>query len=140
MQSDMFHELRVSDYTYEKDPIFAAQNLTDSEFTMYEQVAMALNRDIPRPDLVVYLQASVPTLLNRIKGRGRPMEKTIEGSYLQSLMDRYDQFFWNYPYAPVLIINTDNIDFVHNESHLQLVLNAIAECPRQTTYFVPEGK
>lgn len=140
MQSDMFHELLVSDYTYDKDPIFAAQNLTDSEFTMYEQVAMALNKDIPRPDLVVYLQASVPTLLNRIKGRGRAMERTIEGSYLQSLMDRYDQHFWNYPYAPVLIINTDNIDFVHNESHLQLVLNAIAQCPRQTTYFVPEGK
>lgn len=140
MQSDMFHELLVSDYTYDKDHLFAAQNLTDSEFTMYEQVAMALDRDIPRPDLVVYLQASVPTLLNRIKGRGRAMEKTIEGSYLQSLMDRYDHHFWNYPYAPVLIINTDNIDFVHNESHLQLVLNAIAQCPRQTTYFVPEGK
>lgn len=140
LQSDLFHDLLVSDYTYDKDQIFAAQNLVESEYAMYDQVSKALNKGIPRPDLVVYLQASVPTLLKRIHGRGRAMERTIEGSYLQSLMDRYDQHFWNYPYAPVLIINTDNIDFVHNESHLQLVLDAIASCPKQSTYFVPEGK
>lgn len=140
LQSDLFHDLLVSDYTYDKDQIFAAQNLTESEYAMYDQVARALNHDIPRPDLVVYLQASIPTLMKRIHGRGRTMERTIEGSYLKGLMERFDQHFWNYPYAPVLIINTDNIDFVHNEAHLQLVLDAIANCPRQTTYFVPEGK
>lgn len=140
LQSDLFHDLLVSDYTYEKDQIFAAQNLQESEYAMYEQVANTLNKGVPHPDLVVYLQASVPTLLDRIHGRGRAMEKSIEGSYLKALMDRYDHHFWNYPYAPVLIINTDHIDFVHNESHLQLVLDAIASCPKQTTYFVPEGK
>lgn len=140
LQSDLFHDLLVSDYTYEKDQIFAAQNLQESEYAMYEQVANTLNKDVPHPDLVVYLQASVPTLLDRIHGRGRAMEKSIEASYLKALMDRYDHHFWNYPYAPVLIINTDHIDFVHNESHLQLVLDAIASCPKQTTYFVPEGK
>ena len=140
LQSDLFHDLLVSDFTYDKDQIFAAQNLSESEYAMYDQVAKALNHDIPRPDLVVYLQASVPTLLKRIHGRGRAMEKRIEGSYLSGLMDRFDRHFWNYPYAPVLIINTDNIDFVHNENHLQLVLDAIASCPKQTTYFVPEGK
>ena len=140
IQSDLFRDLLISDYTYDKDQIFAAQNLTESEYAMYDQVAKALNHDIPRPDLVVYLQASVPTLLKRIHGRGRAMEKTIEGSYLNGLLERFDNYFWNYPYAPVLIINTDNIDFVHNESHLQLVLDAIAACPKQTTYFVPEGK
>ena len=140
LQSDLFHDLLVSDFTYDKYQIFAAQNLSESEYAMYDQVAKALNHDIPRPDLVVYLQASVPTLLKRIHGRGRAMEKTIEGSYLSGLMDRFDRHFWNYPYAPVLIINTDNIDFVHNENHLQLVLDAIASCPKQTTYFVPEGK
>lgn len=140
LQSDLFHDLLVSDYTFDKDRIFAAQNLSESEYAMYDQVAKALNHDVPRPDLVVYLQASVPTLLKRIHGRGRAMEKTIEGSYLAGLTDRFDRHFWNYPYAPVLIINTDNIDFVHNEAHLQLVLDAIANCPRQLTYFVPEGK
>ena len=139
MQSDLFHDLIVSDYTYDKDAIFAAQNLSDSEFAMYEQISRTLDRDVPRPDLVVYLQASIPTLLNRIKMRGRPMERNIEGNYLKDLQSRFDLHFWHYPYAPVLIINTDHIDFVHNENHLKLVLDAIAACPQQTTYFVPEG-
>ena len=106
---------------------------------MYEQVSKAIEHEIPRPQLVVYLQASIPTLLARIKSRGRPMEKSIEGSYLKGLQARYDLHFWHYPHAPVLIINTDHIDFVHNENHLKLVLDAIESCPRQTTYFVPEG-
>jgi deoxyadenosine/deoxycytidine kinase len=67
------------------------------------------------------------------------MEKAIEGNYLKDLQERYDHLFWHYPSAPVLIINTDNIDFVHNENHLKQILDAIAECPRQTTYFVPDG-
>ena len=141
MQSDLFHDLLVSDYTYDKDQIFAAQNLTnDSEYAMYETVSKALSHDMPKPDLVVYLQASIPTLLERVKKRGRAMEKAIEGNYLKDLQARYDHHFWHYKDAPVLIINTDNIDFVHNENHLQMVLDAIAECPHQTTYFVPEGK
>ena len=139
LQSDLFHDLLVSDYTFDKDRIFASQNLTENELTMYDQVSNALNHDIRKPDYVVYLQASVSTLLKRIRGRGRAMEKTIDGNYLSDLQDRYDHHFWHYTDAPVLIINTDNIDFVHNESHLQMVLNAIASCPSQTTYFVPEG-
>jgi deoxyadenosine/deoxycytidine kinase len=129
----------VSDYTFDKDRIFASQNLTENEMTMYDQVSNALVHDIRKPDYVVYLQASVSTLLQRIRGRGRAMEKSIDGNYLSDLQDRYDHHFWHYTDAPVLIINTDNIDFVHNESHLQIVLNAIASCPSQTTYFVPEG-
>ena len=140
LQSDLFHNLLVCDYTFDKDRIFAAQNLSESELTMYEQVAHALVHEVPKPDMIVYLQASVPTLLNRIKGRGRSMEKSIEGNYLKDLQDRYDHHFWHYADAPVLIINTDNIDFAHNENHLKLVMDAIAACPGQTTYFVPEGK
>jgi len=140
LQSDLFHDLLVSDYTYDKDQIFASQNLSDSEYAMYETIARSLDKDIPKPDLVVYLQASVPVLLERIRSRGRAMEKAIEGNYLKDLQARYDHHFWHYKDAPVLIINTDNIDFVHNENHLQMVLDAIAECPHQTTYFVPEGK
>ena len=140
LQSDLFHDLIVSDYTYDKDQIFASQNLVnDNEYAMYETVAKALSRDMPKPDLVVYLQASIPTLLNRIKSRGREMERTIEGNYLKDLQDRYDHHFWHYEDAPVLIINTDNIDFVNNKIHLQMVLDAIAACPKQTTYFVPEA-
>mgnify|MGYP003295687660 CR=1 FL=1 len=79
LQSDLFHDLLVSDYTFDKDQIFAAQNLeNDSEYAMYEAVSKALSHDMPKPDLVVYLQASVPTLLSRVRSRGRSMEKSIE--------------------------------------------------------------
>lgn len=139
LQSDLFHDLLVSDYTYDKDQIFASQNLSDSEYAMYETIARSLDKDIPKPDLVVYLQASVPILLERIRSRGRAMEKAIEGNYLKDLQERYDHHFWHYTSAPVLIINTDNIDFVHNENHLNLILDAISACPTQTTYFVPQG-
>lgn len=139
VQNDLFHDLIVSDYTFDKDQIFASQNLSDNEYAMYETVSKALDKNIPRPDLVVYLQASVPTLLSRIKSRGRPMERKIEGNYLSDLQDRYDHHFWHYVGAPVLIINTDKVDFVHNEKHLKWILDAIEQCPTQTTYFVPEG-
>ena len=139
LQSDLFHDVLVSDYTYDKDQIFASQNLSDSEYAMYETIARSLDKDIPKPDLVVYLQASVPVLLERIRSRGRSLEKAIEVNYLKDLQERYDHHFWHYTSAPVLIINTDNIDFVHNENHLNLILDAISSCPTQTTYFVPQG-
>ena len=139
VQNDLFRRNVVSDYTFEKDRIFALQNLTDSELAMYETVSDNLSKDLPTPDLVVYLQADVSTLMNRIAMRGRAMEKNIEGSYLRDLLARYDHHFWHYKKAPVLIINTNQIDFVHNEKHLKLVLDAIAAAPTQTTYFAPEG-
>ncbi len=139
VQNDLFHHLVISDYTFEKDRIFAAQNLSESELAMYDSVSNAVSKDLPKPDLVIYLQANVQTLLRRIQMRGRPMERNIEGNYLRDLIERYNHHFWHYTDCPVLIINTDNIDFVHNGNHLKQVLGAVASCPRQTTYFVPEG-
>lgn len=139
VQNDLFRHNVVSDYTFEKDRIFALQNLTDSEMAMYDTVSNSLSTSLPHPDLIIYLQADVPTLLSRISKRGRAMEKSIEGNYLRDLLQRYDHHFWHYTKAPVLIINTNKIDFVNNEKHLQMVLNAIAAAPTQTTYFAPEG-
>ncbi|MDR1760216.1 MAG: deoxynucleoside kinase [Fibrobacter sp.] len=139
VQNDLFRNLVISDYTFDKDRIFAFQNLSESELGMYETVSEALSKNAPVPDLIVYLQASVPTLLKRIQKRGRSMERTIEPRYLRELTERYNHHFFHYRESPVLIINTDHIDFVHNEGHLQQVLNAIESCPSQTTYFVPEG-
>jgi deoxyadenosine/deoxycytidine kinase len=139
VQNDLFWNLVLSDYTFDKDRIFALQNLTDSEMAMYETVSAVLSRDLPKPDFIVYLQASVQTLMHRIQGRNRPMERGIEGNYLRDLLERYNHHFWHYSDCPVLIVNTDNIDFVHNEKHLSQILDAIASCPAQTTYLVPEG-
>ena len=139
VQNDLFRHNGVSDYTFEKDRIFALQNLSESEMSMYDTVSENLSKNLPTPDLIVYLQASVSTLLGRIATRGRTMEKSIDGNYLGSLLNRYDHHFWHYSKAPVLIINTNQIDFVHNEKHLKQVLDAIASAPTQTTYFAPEG-
>ncbi len=139
VQNDLFRHTVVSDYTFEKDRIFALQNLSESELSMYDSVSGILSKGLPTPDLIVYLQASVSTLLERIEERGRSMEKDIDEKYLGELLERYDHHFWHYTKAPVLIINTNKIDFVHNEKHLEMVLNAISAAPSQTTYFAPEG-
>lgn len=139
LQHDLFRNLVISDYTLDKDRIFALQNLSEAELTMYETVANALERNAIKPDYVIYLQASVPTLMQRIKKRDRSMERTIEGNYLRDLVDRYNHHFLHYEDCPVLIINTDHIDFVENEKHRGQLLQAIASCPAQTTYYVPEG-
>ncbi|MCK9181711.1 MAG: deoxynucleoside kinase [Fibrobacteraceae bacterium] len=139
VQNDLFRHLVISDYTFDKDRIFALQNLSESEYAMYDTVSATLSKELPKPDLIVYLQADVQTLLDRIKGRGREMEASIEGNYLRDLLERYNNHLWHYTDCPVLIINMDNIDFVHNQKHLDLVLKAIASSPTQTTYIVPEG-
>lgn len=139
VQNDLFRHCVVSDYTFEKDRIFALQNLSESELSMYDAVSEGFSKKFPTPDLIVYLQADVPTLMERISLRGRPMEKSIDSGYLRDLLERYDHHFWHYDKSPVLIINTNRIDFVHNEKHLKLVLDAIAKAPARTTYFAPEG-
>lgn len=139
LQNDLFRNLIISDYTFDKDRIFALQNLSDDEMYMYDAVLKTLDSNVPRPDYIIYLQANVETLINQIKGRNRPMEKAIEGNYLRDLLERYDHHFWHYSDCPVLIINTDKVDFVRNENHLNQILKVIESWPSQTTYFIPEG-
>ncbi|HHX14987.1 MAG TPA: deoxynucleoside kinase [Fibrobacter sp.] len=139
LQNDLFRNLIISDYTFDKDRIFALQNLSDDEMYMYDAVLKTLDSNVPRPDYIIYLQAGVETLINQIKGRNRPMEKAIEGNYLRDLLERYDHHFWHYSDCPVLIINTDKVDFVRNENHLNQILKVIESWPSQTTYFIPEG-
>lgn len=139
LQNDLFRNLIISDYTFDKDRIFALQNLSDDEMYMYDAVLKTLDNNVPRPDYIIYLQASVETLINQIKGRNRPMERAIDGNYLRDLLERYDHHFWHYSDCPVLIINTDKVDFVNNENHLNQILKVIESWPSQTTYFIPEG-
>lgn len=139
VQGDLFRHLLVSDYTFDKDRLFALQNLDDAEFSLYETVAKALETTLPRPDFIVYLQGSVNTLLRRIKGRNREMERFIGAEYLEDLQEHFDHYFWHYGDCPVLIINTDNIDFVNNEKHFQMIAEKIESWPSCTTYFAPQG-
>ncbi|HSQ40903.1 MAG TPA: deoxynucleoside kinase [Fibrobacteraceae bacterium] len=139
VQEDLFRNLLISDYTVDKDRIFALQNLSENEMHMYDTVAEALMRDLIKPDYVVYLQASVSTLLERIHRRDRAMERSIEGNYLRDLVDRYNHHFFHYEDTPVLIVNTDSIDFVHNEADREDLLKAISACPPGLNYYAPRS-
>lgn len=114
-QGDMFRGRLVSDFLLDKDRLFAQLTLDDDELHLYEQVYDHLVVAAPRPDLVIYLQAPVEVLLERIKKRGIPYERLIESAYLQRLADAYAQFFHHYDGSPLLIVNAADIDWVENE-------------------------
>ncbi|RMG68659.1 MAG: deoxynucleoside kinase [Calditrichaeota bacterium] len=126
MQYDLFTQRVIADYMFYKDRIFATLNLNDKELALYNQVARVLEKRIAKPDLAIYLRASTERLMHNIRKRNRPYEKNIQPDYIEALNRLYDEFFWNYFETPLLIINTDNVDFVHNETHYQQILHEIA--------------
>ena len=136
-QEDMFNPVRVADYLIEKDRLFAELTLDSDELDLYEQVYASLIIDIPRPDLVVYLQAPVEVLLERIKKRGLKHERFIEAAYLQRLCDSYIQFFYQYNNAPLLIVNAADIDFANNDDDYALLYQQISEVKTGRHYFNP---
>jgi deoxyadenosine/deoxycytidine kinase len=136
-QEDMFNPVRVADFLIEKDRLFAELTLDTDELDLYEQVYANLTIDIPRPDLVVYLQAPVEVLLERIQKRGLKHERFIEAAYLQRLCDSYIQFFYQYSSAPLLIVNAADIDFANNEDDYRLLHQQITEVKTGRHYFNP---
>ena len=136
-QEDMFNPVRVADFLIEKDRLFAELTLDADELDLYEQVYASLTIDIPRPDLVVYLQAPVEVLLERIQKRGLKHERFIEAAYLQRLCDSYIQFFYQYNNAPLLIVNAADIDFANNDADYQLLHEQITEVQSGRHYFNP---
>jgi len=136
-QEDLFQTRVISDYIFAKDRIFARLNLDDREFWLYEKVASLLERDVPRPDLVIYLQSSIERLMANIRKRGRPYEKEISEDYIRALVDAYNQFFLSYRDSPLLVVDTRYIDFVHNEQDLKKILNQIRHPFQGTRYYSP---
>ncbi len=136
-QDDLFRPVRVTDFLIEKDHLFARQNLDVDEFRLYEQVYAHLTLDTPRPDLVIYLQAPTPVLLNRIRKRGIAAEQQIEADYLERLNAAYTEFFHYYEQSPLLIVNSADIDLVNNEDDYRQLLEQILSAPQGTHYFNP---
>ncbi|MFQ5583711.1 MAG: deoxynucleoside kinase [Calditrichia bacterium] len=126
-QYDLFHERIIADYMFNKDRIFATLNLNEKEMSLYNMVATVLEKRIVKPDLAIYLHASTDRLMQNIRKRGRKYERKIELEYIDSLNRLYEEYFWNYADSPLLIINTENLDFVHNENHLQQILMEISK-------------
>jgi len=136
-QQDMFSPVRVADYLIEKDRLFAELTLDADELALYDQVYSSLTIDVPSPDLVVYLQAPVEILLDRIQKRGLKHERYIEAAYLQRLCDSYIQFFYQYNNAPLLIVNAADIDFANNDDDYRLLHQRIMEVQSGRHYFNP---
>lgn len=125
-QADLFHRATVSDFMLEKDALFARLNLKDDELKLYEQIYTHLRPQAPAPDLVIYLQAASDTLIERVQRRGTAYERNIPDPYLMGLADAYTRFFHGYAGAPLLIVNSDRLNFVESESDLALLMERIA--------------
>lgn len=138
-QQDMFDPVRVSDYLLDKDRLFARITLDEEEYALYDQVYAKLAMDAPKPDLVVYLQAPVDVLLERIARRGIHYEQLIERSYLERLTDAYARFFLHYEEAPLLIVNAASIDPVNNDTHYEMLLREIQKPRRGRQFLNPAG-
>lgn len=138
-QRDLFTELVLADYTFQKDKIFAYLTLEDSELMIYNRLYDVLIESVPKPDLVVYLQANLETLLKRIKRRGRGYEKAISPAYLQELSDAYAHYFYRYDETPLLVVNTNGIDFVHTPEHFENLVEQIRNAQKGTQYYAPLG-
>jgi len=124
----------ISDYTFEKDRLFAEVNLAGDELEMYFKVHEALAEKITRPDLIVYLRADTDILMQRIAQRDRPYERKMESSYIATLNETYESLFANHPSQKVLVINTNNLDFVRNSEDLVYVDHAIRQTLRLSPF------
>ncbi len=134
-QLDMFRRTTVADFLLDKDPLFARLNLSDAEYVLYEKVYSHLRLEAPVPDLVIYLQAPVETLIERVHRRGVHYERTIGAHYLARLADAYSRYFYRFEAAPLLIVNSERLNFVDDPEHLNLLLARIGTMRGQREFF-----
>jgi len=140
-QEDLFSNFLVCDYIFEKDRVFAYLNLSGEELKLYESIFPLLNRNLRKPDLVVYLQSNIDRLMYNIKTRGRRIERNLTRSYIDELSEAYNYFFFRYTSTPLLIVNSTELDFVNNESDFNELCKQIFREDRAfTEYFKPESR
>jgi deoxyguanosine kinase len=125
-QADLFRRGTVADFMLEKDALFARLNLKDDELALYEQIYKHLKPQAPTPDLVIYLQAAAETLVERVHRRNVAYEKNIPDAYLYGLAETYTRFFYQYTAAPLLIVNSDRLNFVESKDDVELLLERVA--------------
>lgn len=138
---DLFHNYVISDYIFEKDKIFAYLNLQDEELVLYEKIASTIEKAVPVPDLIIYLQSTVERLMFNIKHRNRHAEKPIQEQYIKDLNEGYNYFFFRYKASKVMIVNATDIDFVNNEDDFNNLINEILKNEHSSIeYFNPSAK
>jgi deoxyguanosine kinase len=138
-QRDLFTNLILTDYSFQRSKIFAYLTLDDSELMIFNRMYDLLFEQVPKPDLVIYLQATLDTLLRRIKKRGRAYEKAISPAYLQETSEAYAHYFYRYDETPLLVVNTTEIDFVNTPEHFDQLVEQIRNAQKGTQYYVPLG-
>ena len=138
-QVDMFQKLVVTDYMFVKDRLFASLNLNEKEMSLYDSVAKMMEKNVIRPDLVIFLQADTDTLMDNIARRGREFEKNMSENYIDALNQVYNEYFFRYQDTPLIIINTNNIDFVQNPGDLEEMITYIRQPVSGTKFFNPSS-
>lgn len=137
VQRNLFQQVTLSDYVFDKSKLFAYLTLDDNELLIYDKLYGLLAESVPAPDLVVYLQAPTEVLLRRIRQRGRPEEEALTEEYLAEVNRAYNHFFFHYSQTPLLVVNTSEVDFVHRDEDLEDLLKQIRGMGRGTQYYVP---
>ncbi len=135
IQQDLFHPLLISDYVFAKDRLFAMTNLSDEEFALYNQVVQAIAPELPKPDLVIYLQSTPETALKRVRKRNRRMEQSIGLDYLKKINEAYDNFFFHYQETPLLVVQADRINFADQPETLDMLINRIRHMGKGTEFW-----
>ena len=138
-QGNLFEKGVVIDYILAKDKIFAYINLEDDEISLYESIYKLLVPTVPRPDLVIYLQARPEVLLNRVRKRGVEYERNISLDYLKTLSDAYNEYFFHYNETPLLVVNTSEIDFVESSRDLEHLVREVKSVKRGMHHYIPLG-
>jgi deoxyadenosine/deoxycytidine kinase len=139
LQRQLFVQGTLCDYVFEKSKIFAYLNLEDSELLIYEKLYALLSEVVPKPDLVVYLQAPTEVLMKRIRQRGRPEESRLSEDYLAEVNRAYNHYFFHYTQTPLLVVNTTEADFVARSQDLDDLIRQIRQMGKGTQYYVPFG-
>jgi len=138
-QQELFSQSTVADYLFAKDKIFAALTLSSEELNLYQQIYQLLDTRVPKPDLVVYLQARPEVLYKRIKKRDKGYEKGVTLEYLKEVAQAYNRFFFHYDESPLLVVNTSEIDFVSSSNDLADLIKEINNMGSGTQHYIPLG-
>ena len=136
-QTNLFYKCIISDYMFSKDRLFASLNLDEKEIELYDKIASLLEKNIPYPNLVIFLQSDTERLMENIRKRRREYEQNVDWKYINALNQIYNEYFFRYDKSPLMIINTNNIDFVNNKHDLEEVLKFIRTPVQGVKYYNP---
>ena len=140
LQRQLFTQATLVDYVFERSRLFAYLNLDDSELLIYDKLYSLLSESVPRPDLIVYLQAPTEVLMRRVQARGRPEESPLSEEYLAEVNRAYNHYFFHYSATPLLVVNTADVDLARNEEDIADLLKQIRAMGKGTQYYVPRAR